>query len=360
MVESLTDSVIRAAEYATPDLPGIGGVLKYEPQDFVVEEIPTYEPSGEGEHLFLWVEKQDVAAEQLIGYLSKALGVGRNSIGVAGLKDRRAVTRQYVSVPAGVEEKVTAGIDTEDIRVLKAVRHRNKLHTGHLTGNRFEIVVRNVCDDALPRAQAIGEEIRRLGFPNRFGAQRFGVGNETLKLGLELLRGTKSPHEIAPGRRKFLSRLALTAVQSALFNAVLDGRAADGTLHTVLPGDVMQKVTTGGCFVSTEPAVDQARFDHREIVPTGPLFGVKMKPADGEVAGREQNILDRFELTARQFAAVRRQLPGARRALLAWPSELAIDEVPEGIRFRFALSSGVYATAMLREFMKSDAIDEAS
>ncbi|QDU38271.1 tRNA pseudouridine synthase D [Maioricimonas rarisocia] len=360
MAESLADSVNGAVTYTTADLPGIGGVLKHEPEDFVVEEIPTYEPSGEGEHLFLWVEKQDVAAEQLVGYLSKALGVGRNSIGVAGLKDRRAVTRQYVSVPAGVEEKAAAGIDTHDIRVLKAVRHRNKLHTGHLQGNRFEIVVRNVSEDALARAQAIGEEVSRKGFPNRFGTQRFGRENETLKLGLALLQGKKSPHEIAPGRRKFLSRLALTAVQSALFNAVLDARAADGTLQTVLPGDVMQKVTSGGCFVSTEKDVDQARFDRREIVPTGPLFGVKMKPAGGEVAEREQQVLDRFELPAQQFAAVRRQLPGARRALLAWPKDLEIDEVPEGIRFRFALSSGVYATAMLREFMKSEATDDGS
>ncbi|MFG0332671.1 MAG: tRNA pseudouridine(13) synthase TruD [Maioricimonas sp. JB049] len=360
MAESLTDSVSGAATYTTAQLPGIGGIFKHEPEDFVVEEIPAYEPGGEGEHLFLWVEKRDVAAEQLVGYLSKALGVSRNSIGVAGLKDRRAITRQYVSVPAGVEEKVTAGIDTHDIRVLKAIRHRNKLHTGHLQGNRFEIVLRNVSDDALARARAIGEEISRLGFPNRFGTQRFGRENETLKLGLELLQGKKSPREIAPGRRKFLSRLALTAVQSALFNAVLDARAADGTLHTVLPGDVMQKVTSGGCFVVTEPAVDQGRFDRREIVPTGPLFGVKMKQAGGQVAEREQQVLDRFELTLQQFAAVRRQLPGARRALLAWPEGLDVDEVPEGIRFRFALASGVYATAMLSEFMKSEATGEGS
>ena len=84
----------------TSDLPGIGGVLKTEPEDFVVEEIPAYEPSGSGEHLFLWIEKRDVSANDLVRHVSRSLRCSPRDIGVAGLKDRRAITRQYVSVPA--------------------------------------------------------------------------------------------------------------------------------------------------------------------------------------------------------------------------------------------------------------------
>ena len=84
----------------TADLPGIGGVIKHVPEDFEVEEIPAYEPCGEGEHLFLWIEKRDVPAERLVEHVARALGIARQDVGVAGLKDRRAVTRQYVSAPA--------------------------------------------------------------------------------------------------------------------------------------------------------------------------------------------------------------------------------------------------------------------
>src|SRR5580704_5664766 len=61
--------------FLTADLPGTGGKLKQEPEDFVVEEIPAYEPCGEGEHLFLWVEKQDVSGEELLRHVARRLGI---------------------------------------------------------------------------------------------------------------------------------------------------------------------------------------------------------------------------------------------------------------------------------------------
>ncbi|MFO1096230.1 MAG: tRNA pseudouridine(13) synthase TruD, partial [Planctomycetaceae bacterium] len=132
--------------FLTADLPGIGGLLKQSPDDFVVEEIPAYVPSGEGEHLFLWVEKRDLSAEQLHARISRVLQISRNDVGIAGLKDRRAVTRQFVSVPAKSAARI-ADIDCPELRVLSATPHRNKLRTGHLRGNRFEILVRDVCPD---------------------------------------------------------------------------------------------------------------------------------------------------------------------------------------------------------------------
>src|SRR5690606_12839938 len=119
----------------TNDLLGIQGLLKTLPEDFVVEEIPAYEPGGEGEHLFLWVEKRDVPADGLIRHLAQTLGVPRDEIGTAGLKDRRAVTRQFVSVPARAIDRIEAA-GSESIRILAATRHGNKLRSGHLRGNR--------------------------------------------------------------------------------------------------------------------------------------------------------------------------------------------------------------------------------
>src|SRR5262249_26528914 len=109
----------------TADLPGIGGVLKARPEDFVVEEISAYEPSGDGEHLFLWIEKSGVAADELTRHLSRMLQISPGELGTAGLKDKLAVTRQFVSVPRRVEPLLPA-IESDHIRLLKATPHCHK------------------------------------------------------------------------------------------------------------------------------------------------------------------------------------------------------------------------------------------
>lgn len=340
--------------YLTADLPGIGGVLKQSPEDFVVEEVPAYLPAGDGQHLFLWIEKRDLAAEQLHTRVAQVLGISRSDVGIAGLKDRRAVTRQFVSVPANCEPRVP-GLESPDLRVLSATRHRNKLRTGHLRGNRFEIVVRDVPTDAPPRASAIADVIRERGFPNYYGAQRFGIDDETVTLGFDLLAGRRQPRDIPASRRRFLLRLALSAVQSRLFNEVLAERLAADRLHRIEPGDVMQVVASRGCFVVEDAAAEQTRFDRRETVVTGPLFGVEMKSPAGAPLEREQALLARHGITPTMLAEYRQLIPGARRPLLIWPDELHIEPDAAGLRFRFTLPSGVYATTLLREFMQTDA-----
>ncbi len=342
------------APYLTGHLPGIGGVLKREPEDFIVEELPAYEPCGDGEHLFLWVEKRDVSAEDLVAHVARSVGVRREDVGVAGLKDRRAVTRQFVSVPATCEPQLGA-VETTGIRVLRSARHRNKLRTGHLTGNRFDILIRDVAADSLIIAEAVAEVVRERGFPNYYGEQRFGIGGATARFGLDLLAGRKKPREIEPRRRKFLLRLSLSAAQSAVFNVVLSERLTDGLFGTVLAGDVMQVTASGGCFVVEDVAREQARYDQGETVLTGPLFGPKMKSPTGEPAAREQRVIDRFGVTREQAAEFSRLVTGARRPIVVRVDDLQLAADPAGLRFRFTLPSGVYATTLLQEFMKTDA-----
>ena len=164
----------------TADLPGITGTLKARPEDFVVEEIPAYPPCGDGEHLFLWIEKSGVSADELTRHLSRALDISPRELGIAGLKDKHAVTRQFVSVPRRMEDRLHA-IDTERIRLLAATPHANKLRTGHLRGNRFQILVRDPVGWALlpdqksdgqecpayDNALAIAERLRQTGVPKR-------------------------------------------------------------------------------------------------------------------------------------------------------------------------------------------------
>jgi tRNA pseudouridine13 synthase len=336
----------------TADLPGIGGRLKHVPEDFFVEEIPAYQPSGAGEHLFLWLEKRDVAAEQLTRHIARSLSISARDVGVAGLKDRRAVTRQFVSVPANCEARLSE-VETESIHVLQAQRHGNKLRSGHLKGNRFRIFVRDVGDDAFERAQRIGDVIRDRGFPNYYGEQRFGADGGTLQLGLQLLRGETTPGKIDRSRRKFLQRLALSAVQSELFNRALVDRLQEGLLHRVFAGDVMQVVASGGLFVVEDAEIEQQRFERRETVITGPLFGPKMKEPAGEPQSRETAVLEASGLTPADFKRFPRLTPGARRPYVIWPAELSIHQEEGGLRFEFTLPPGCYATVLMEEFLKT-------
>lgn len=337
--------------YLTAGLPGIGGILKSIAEDFIVEEIPVYAPSGEGDHLFLWIEKRNHSAQFLVQTLARQLQINPRDIGVAGMKDRYAVTRQWISVPAECEPLLSE-FAFEGITILETQRHERKLKTGHLKGNRFSILIRNLCEEAFPKAKAIQEKIQQEGFPNYYGNQRMGRENETLLMGLKLLRDERIPGKYV--RNRSLKRLALSAAQSCLFNRVLSDRISDHMLHMVLLGDVMQVCESGGVFVVGDVEWEQERFSLHETVITGPIMGPKMKHPTHGVLEREQKILDEFSLELSYFSRYKKLTSGARRPFLIWPDQLKIEQTDDGILFQFVLPSGVYATMLLREFMKQE------
>jgi len=350
---------VRELPYLTADLPGVAGRLKETPEDFVVEEIPAYEPCGEGEHLFLWIEKTDVAADQLVRLLSRVLNVARDDIGVAGLKDKRAVTRQFISVPARAADRLNADL-ADGIHVLSATRHTNKLRTGHLKGNRFSILLRSnrsetgaSSQSSLEAARLVIDRLKQIGVPNYFGEQRFGIGGETAELGFDLLRGSKTVRDIPPAKRKFLLRLALSAAQADLFNAALADRLSRGELRRVLVGDVMQKVATGGLFTTSDAVVEQERVDRGELSITGPIFGPKMQQPGGEPAEREAKPLQEAGVDSTSFTRYPKLTAGARRPYWIDVSDIAVAAEEAGLRFSFTLPSGAYATVVLREIMKA-------
>jgi tRNA pseudouridine13 synthase len=267
------------------------------------------------------------------------------------LKDRLALCRQYLSIPAKFADRV-AGVDDQSMRILHVRRHRNKLRTGHLKGNRFSVLVRGVRAEALDRAHAIQQHIAQHGFPNYFGEQRFGSAFQTVQTGIALLRGDTGAKDLPPGSRRFSLRFAISAVQSLLFNAALGARMNDGLTQTVLLGDVMQVTATGGLFVVRDVEREQDRCDRRETAIAGPMFGPKMKQPEEEVATRERDILDRYGLGADAFLKYRRLSSGTRRPYLGWPEALSIELHEDGLLFSFALRPGTYATVLLREFMQ--------
>jgi len=338
--------------FLTADLPGVGGRIKVEPADFEVEEVPAYEPVGTGDHLFLWIEKTDLGAEYFIRQVARRLGIANGEVGTAGLKDRRAVTRQWVSVPATCEPAVP-NLGGDGIRVLRLARHTNKLKPGHLRGNHFRILIRDA--HASVDAEPVLSRIRAQGLPNFYGPQRFGRDGETAALGMSLLKGKP-----VQARSPFLRKLALSAAQSLLFNDYLGRRMADGLLRTVLGGDVMAKWPAGGMFTVDEVPTEQARFDRRETVTAGPMFGRKTFPTKAMAAEREEAILTAAGLSRDSFAGFGKLVQGTRRHNLVYIDDLSATREPSGLRLSFTLPAGSYATVLLRELTKTEPAGDES
>jgi tRNA pseudouridine13 synthase len=329
----------------TEDVPGCGGAFKLVPEDFEVEELPAYQPSGEGEHLYLWVEKRGRDTREVVRALATALGVDEGEIGVAGMKDRQAITRQLLSVPAKAEPRVP-DFALEGVRVLWTRRHGNKLRTGHLKGNRFRLRLRGVKDVGAAR-----ESFSRLGargVPNYFGDQRFGREGDNADFGRLLVLGQRLPRR----PDKFQRKLYLSAFQSRLFNRALVERLRAGTFDTALLGDVLRREDSGGLFVCEAPEVDVPRVAAFEVSPAGPLFGPKMTAAAHAVAEAEAKLLADEGVTLDDFKRGGDETQGGRRPYRVRLGNPSLEVEGEDLVLSFELPKGSYATEVLHELLK--------
>ncbi|MEY4674127.1 MAG: tRNA pseudouridine 13 synthase [Planctomycetota bacterium] len=324
------------------------GRYKVEPEDFVVEEIPLYQLDGSGEHVYLHVEKRAVSTLHLLDDLSEQLRLDPRSIGVAGLKDAQAVSRQWVSVQ-GVTDEEAARLSGRSWRVLEARRHGNKLKMGHLAGNRFELVLRDTAPGDLAKARAGLEQMTRLGVPNYFGEQRFGKRGANLEKGLQILseEGSRIGRRIP--RRVF--SLLVSAVQSEVFNRIVVRRLQG--LGTLWHGDLAWIHRNGAVFVVEDPVREQKRADALEVSPSGPMPGPKMAMPLGDMRSLEAAVMAELGLTPQSFARVPFGLArGDRRPLRVPLWDASAEEAPGlGLRLRFGLPKGSYATAVLRELL---------
>ncbi len=229
--------------YLTADLPGIAGALRTTPEDFVVDEQPAYPAAGTGDHVFVRIEKRGINTADAAKALARALGVAERDIGIAGMKDRHAVTRQWLSVPPPVQPDAVSALALEHIKILEVARHPHKLRTGHVRGNQFTLRVRGVAADAVERARAILERLAvPPGAPNWYGEQRFGRDGDNAPRGRAIVMGEPPP------RDRRLARLLISALQSELFNAWLVARVTDGLYATAIAGDLLHKTSGGSMF----------------------------------------------------------------------------------------------------------------
>jgi len=359
-----TSPHIEPARYLTEDIPPIGGAIKQREEDFFVEEIPLYQPSGEGEHIYLMLEKRGMPSLELVGLVARHFGVRRGDVGYAGLKDKHAVTRQVLSVYApGRAPESFPSLQHDRVSVLWVDRHTNKLRRGHLAGNRFSIRIRDVQPEAVITARRVLSVLAQRGVPDRVGEQRFGALRNNHLVGRALFIGDfgaavdqllgpprlpgavtanvearahfqqgeyNRARELFPKslrtERTVLGALArgaaaeaairevdpsvlgyyLSAFQSAVFNAALDDRIAAGTLETLLPGDIAVTHGRRNYFKVDDAVLNDpetaGRLERVELSPSGPMWGPDFQRATGEPGEQETGALRRFGLEPADLA----------------------------------------------------------
>jgi tRNA pseudouridine13 synthase len=315
--------------------------------DFIVEEIPAFAASGEGEHLFMRIQKTNVTTNEAVHRICAALGVDERGAGYAGMKDKRAIARQNISVPfaLGRSPNEALGLGLEGIVVESASRHRHKLKPGHLKGNRFDIVLRDLAESDVRGVIDTLERAGRDGVPNAYGPQRFGRDGNNPERALAWLAGrTPGPKD----RRE--RRLLFSALQSDLFNRVLERRRSDGTWNRPLAGDVLRKSDTGGIFLCEDEKGDGERAQRGEVSPTGPIFGAKMRWPEGKPASIEREILAAATGSDDPFSRHHTLGEGSRRPFVLRAVELEVEKImaeQTALRVRFVLPKGGYATTLL-------------
>lgn len=340
--------------------------------DFEVEERLAFEPAGEGEHTYVLVEKVDRTTEEIARQLAAIAGCAPGEVGYAGRKDRVAVARQWLSVPA-LEPAAALAAPLDGARVLEARRHPHKLRAGKALANRFRLQVRAVAEASLPTLEGRLAALGRWGFPNRFGAQRFGRWGDNAVVGARILAGGRPP------RDRRAARFAVSALQSELFNRMLTRRAElwDEENETVggsglddagrrpidrlRAGDLAIKASSGGAFVVSDVRAEQARADQLEISPSGLLFGRKARIADGTVGELERAVLAEQGV---ELGALRRvrglRLDGARRALRAPAAGLVWRFEGPVLSLEFELGGGCYASVVLEELFAGLGLGEGA
>ena len=327
--------------------PTASAVLRSRPEDFVVSEELGFALSGEGEHVFLYLQKRNLNSMELLQRVAVLSGVAERDIGISGLKDRNAVTRQWFSVGmAGKTEPDWAALEAGgDVQVLAQERHSRKLKRGVHRANRFSLVLRELRGER-PEIQQRLQVLRERGAPNYFGEQRFGRDGATLEQArLWVATGGR---RIARARRS----LYLSALRSFLFNRLLAFRVAAGSWNRVLSGDVC--ILQGSRSLFTCDDVDDTMTERArlgDVHPGLPLWGQGDSPASP--ARAEEQLA-----TLAEHRAICDFLERAGLQLAWRPARLLADDFcwefcdDGSLQLDFALGAGVYATALLAEVFR--------
>lgn len=320
------------------------GQYRAQPEDFWVDEQLDFVPEAYGEHLWLRVEKRNQTTLDMVRVVSQLCGVTPRDIGYSGMKDRIAVTRQWLSVHLPGRDAppdLAQLLNAKGIFVVEQARHPRKLKRGVHRTNRF---VLRLSGEAIDDSDFVGrwEALCQHGVPNYFGPQRFGHDGRNLQRAEALLnRGWR--------KRDDRQGMMLSTARSFLFNELLSERVAEGTWTQPLAGDTVMLDGTQSVFsIDVADATLAARAAELDIHPTGVMWGVG-EQAKHEAGAYEARVQQRYPDLCNGLE--RSGVKQARRALRMRLQEPQLEWDAKAAQLSFVLPRGSFATAVLSELM---------
>ena len=321
-------------------------LIRCSPEDFYVSEQLGFDLSGNGEHSFLHLQKRQLNSMQLLQRVSDLSGAALRDIGFSGLKDRNAVTRQWVSVGmAGRPEPNWNVLETEgDVQVLQVSRHSRKLRRGVHRANVFTLVLRELTGAKEVLEQRL-QILRDQGVPNYFGEQRFGRNGSTLE---QARRWMRSGRRVSREKRS----LYFSALRAHVFNRLLAARVENGDWNKVRPGDVCLLNGTRSFFTCDELDDDiRRRTSSGDIHPGLPLWGCGQSNMNIGLDDQQLACLSQCDDVCEFLEESGLEL--AWRPARMVPNDFCWQFCDDGtVRLDFALGAGSYATALLAEFVQ--------
>ncbi|MEE1867427.1 tRNA pseudouridine(13) synthase TruD [Pseudomonas auratipiscis] len=320
-------------------------ILKATAEDFQVDEVLDIPLSGNGEHLWLWVEKRDLNTEEAARRLARAAGVPLRNISYAGLKDRQALTRQWFSLHLpGKADPDLGAAENETLSILKRTRHSRKLQRGAHSANGFTLRLTGLNADH-PALDARLEQLRSQGVPNYFGTQRFGHEGGNIHDARDW-----AGRQALPEQRNVRSRL-LSSARSYLFNQVLAQRVADGSWQHAQIGDLLAFTDSRSFFPAGEAECSDPRLAILDVHPTGPMWGEGLPATSGAPGELEQRLGEQHaslcQWLARAGMAQERRILRLPIGGLTWHYP-----EPDVLQLEFVLPAGCFATVVVRELVE--------
>lgn len=314
-------------------------------EDFFVQEKLSFEPSGTGTHVYLYIEKKDLNTQWLARQLARFAHVAVKEIGYAGLKDRNSVSRQWFSVNLEVtDEPDWDAFELEGASILLRTYHKKKLKRGTIRHNRFDILLRDIQQKDISDIKHRLTLIQQTGVPNYFAYQRFGHHHNNLHRAIGWFSGQQ---KISKRDEK---SLILSAARSMVFNIALSNRISRVGWNRLLDGEVMNINHTRSIFNLQKIEVDiKARFEKGEIHPTAPLWGKGQLPSQMQVLAMEQQLSADWSFWCQ--ALENRGLSQERRAIRLIPENFTFRLQENNLLLSFCLPPGCYATSLLRELV---------
>ncbi len=322
--------------------PQVSALLRSQMADFKVYEILPFSPSGEGEHLFIYLRKIGTNTDFVAKALAKYFHVKDALVSYAGLKDRFAITEQWFSVHLpGNQVFDLSKVMIEGVEILQSKRHHKKLRIGALLGNRFELVLREVSD--IDEITQRWQQILQTGVPNYFGEQRFGIEGGNLPKALALFAGKKIKNKKKRG-------LYLSAARSYLFNQIVSKRINDHFFNQLLKGDVCMLAGSQSVFKVPEVTSELAqRLNEGDIDITATMWGAGELMTTADAFALEHNVAQQYQNICEGLARFGLKQERRKIRLTITQGKLSFDN--NVVKLNFFLPAGCYATTVLRELV---------